>query len=86
MKITNISTRLRWIGVAILFAFFQTVSAQQTLTLKEAIDFALKNKAEALKAKNEIKRGDLQIKEAKSGALPQISCNTMQLFRSLHYK
>lgn len=75
MKITNISTRLRWIGVAILFAFFQTVSAQQTLTLKEAIDFALKNKAEALKAKNEIKRGDLQIKEAKSGALPQISAS-----------
>ncbi|QTV05099.1 TolC family protein [Faecalibacter bovis] len=75
MKITSISSKLRWIGVAVLLAFFQTVSAQQTLTLKEAIDFALKNKADALKAKNEIKRGDLQIKEAKAGALPQISAS-----------
>lgn len=75
MKMTNISTRLRWIGVTALLAFFQTVSAQQTLTLKEAINFALTNKADALKAKNEIKRGDLKIKEAKAGALPQISAS-----------
>jgi len=73
MKLTNISTKIRWIGVTILLALFQTVSAQQTLTLKEAIDFALKNKAEAQKAKLEINRGDLKIKEAKAGALPQIS-------------
>jgi len=75
MKFTNISTRLRWIGVTVLLAMFQTVSAQQTLTLKQAIDFALKNKAEAQKAKLEIQRGDLKIKEAKAGALPQISAS-----------
>ena len=75
MKISNISTKLRWIGVTVLLAMFQTVSAQQTLTLKQAIEFALQNKADAQKAKLELQRGDLKIKEAKAGALPQISAS-----------
>lgn len=75
MKMTNSSKRLRWIGLTVLLAFFQTVSAQQTLTLKQAIDFALQNKAEAQKAKLEVQRGDLKIKEARAGALPQISAS-----------
>jgi len=75
MKISNISTKLKWIGLTVLLAAFQTVSAQETLSLKQAIDFALQNKADAKKAKLNIQRGDLQIKEAKSGALPQISVN-----------
>lgn len=72
---TNISSRLKWIGVTVFLAMFQTVSAQQELTLKQAIEFALKNKAEAQKAKLEVQRGDLKIKEAKAGALPQISAS-----------
>lgn len=75
MKFSNLFERLRWIGVTVLLAMFQTVSAQQELTLKQAINFALQNKADAQKAKLEISRGDLQIKEAKAGALPQISAS-----------
>ena len=72
---TNMSTKLKWLNVAFLLALFQTVSAQQTLTLKEAINYALQNKADAQKAKLELQRGDVKIKEAKSGALPQISAS-----------
>jgi len=43
------------------------------LTLSEAIDFALENKAEAEKARLEIERGDAQIAEVRAGALPQLS-------------
>lgn len=75
MKFSNVSKRLRWIGVTVLLAMFQTVSAQQTLTLKQAIEFALQNKAEAQKAKIDIQRGDLKIKEARASALPQISAS-----------
>lgn len=75
MKMTSISKRLKWIGLTVFLAMVQTVSAQQELTLKQAIDFALKNKADAQKAKLEVQRGDLKIKEAKAGALPQISAS-----------
>lgn len=75
MKINRISTKIRWVGVSLMLLVTQAVSAQQTITLKEAIDYALKNKADAQKAKLEIQRGDLKIKEAKSGALPQISAS-----------
>lgn len=49
------------------------LKAQQKITLKEAIEYALQNKAEALKAKLDVRNADYQIMEAKSGALPQIS-------------
>jgi outer membrane protein len=75
MKIDLMSKRLKWLNAAFLFALFQTVSAQQSLTLKEAINYALQNKADAQKAKIDVNRGDLKIKEAKAGALPQISAS-----------
>lgn len=51
--------------------------AQQSnpLTLREAINFALENKAEAEKSLLEIERGDAQIAEVRAGALPQLSIN-----------
>ncbi len=49
------------------------LKAQQTVTLKQAIEYALQNKAEAQKAKLDVKNADYQIMEAKSNALPQIS-------------
>ena len=75
MKLSNISKRLKWIGVTALFVLFQTVSAQQKLTLKQAVEFALQNKADAQKAKIDVQRGELKITEARAGALPQISAS-----------
>jgi outer membrane protein len=75
MNMSHISTRIKWIGLTVLLTAFQLVSAQETLSLRQAIDFALKYKVDAKKAQLDIKRGELQIKEAKSGALPQVSIN-----------
>lgn len=58
---------------AVFFAFsISGLKAQETITLKQAIEFALQNKAEALKAKLDIRNADYQIMEAKAGALPKI--------------
>lgn len=59
---------------AVLFAFSVTgLKAQETVTLKQAIEFALQNKAEAQKAKLDVRNADYQIMEAKAGALPHIT-------------
>ena len=71
----HMSKKIKWISVTFLLVLLQTVSAQETLTLKQAISYALQNKADAQKAKLEVLRGDVKIKEAKSGALPQISAS-----------
>lgn len=53
------------------------VNAQETkpLTLKDAISYALENKAEAKKAKLEVENSEYKIDEVRARALPQISAN-----------
>ena len=58
----------------------QTVTSAETglvktLTLKEAIHYALENKAEAKKSKLQVENSEYQIQEVRSRALPQISAN-----------
>ena len=53
-----------------------TASAQvKTLTLKEALTYALQNKADARKSKLQVENSEYQIQEIRSRALPQISGN-----------
>jgi outer membrane protein len=53
-----------------------TANAQvKTLTLKEALNYALQNKADAKKSKLQIENSEYQIQEIRSRALPQISGN-----------
>src|SRR4051794_38033197 len=53
-----------------------SVNAQvTTLTLRDAVTYALQNKAEAKKAKLEVENSEYQIQEVRSRALPQISAN-----------
>ncbi|TDS61531.1 TolC family protein [Myroides indicus] len=48
--------------------------AQETqLTLKEAIDYALQNKSDAVKARLEVENSKYQIQEVRANALPQIN-------------
>jgi len=47
----------------------------KTLTLKEAITYALENKADAKKAKLQVENSEYKIQEVRSRALPQISAN-----------
>lgn len=59
--------------VALLFGNF--MQAQQVLTLKEALNFALENKAEAIKARLDVKNSEYIIAEVRASALPQINAN-----------
>lgn len=47
----------------------------QNLTLKDAINYALQNKADAKKAKLSVENAEYQIEEVRSRALPNISAN-----------
>ncbi|MDO4880502.1 MAG: TolC family protein [Capnocytophaga sp.] len=51
------------------FSFAQ----QKELTLKEAINYALEHKADAEKARLEVKKSEYQIQEVRANALPNIS-------------
>ncbi|WP_433834740.1 TolC family protein [Flavobacterium anhuiense] len=52
-----------------------SASAQTTLTLKDAVNYALQNKADAKKSKLQIENAEYKIQEVRSRALPQISAN-----------
>jgi len=47
----------------------------KTLTLKDAVVYALENKADAKKAKLQVENSEYKIQEVRSRALPQISAN-----------
>jgi outer membrane protein len=59
----------------LLFALQITAQETKELTLKEAINFALENKAEAVKAKLDVQNSEYKIAEVRANALPQISAN-----------
>ena len=53
-----------------------SVNAQvKTLTLKDALTYALQNKADARKSKLQVENSEYQIQEIRSRALPQIAAN-----------
>lgn len=68
---------IKWKKLALgIFSVASTLAySQQTVTLKQAIEFALQNKADALKAKLDITNADAKILEAKAGALPKVTGN-----------
>lgn len=51
------------------------IQAQEikSLTLKDAITYALENKADAKKARLQVENGEYEIQEVRSRALPQIA-------------
>ena len=69
---------IKWkkLALGILTVTGTLVYSQQTVTLKQAIEFALQNKADALKAKLDITNADAKILEAKAGTLPKVTGST----------
>ena len=57
------------------FAYVANAQEVKTLTLKDAIAYALENKSDAKKAKLKVENSEYQIQEVRSRALPQISAN-----------
>jgi outer membrane protein TolC len=68
---------IKWKRLALgIFSVTSTLAySQQTVTLKQAIEFALQNKADALKSRLDITNADAKILEAKAGALPKVTGN-----------
>ena len=68
---------IKWKKLALgIFTVASTLAySQQTVTLKQAIEFALQNKADALKSRLDITNADAKILEAKAGALPKVTGN-----------
>ncbi|SFH87016.1 TolC family protein [Halpernia frigidisoli] len=71
------------IGTVLLSGTFSRLAAQQTITLKEAIEFALQNKAEAKKSALDVKNSDYQIMQAKAGALPKITGSATLIYNPI---
>ncbi|RED25156.1 outer membrane protein TolC [Flavobacterium cutihirudinis] len=66
---------MKKIIVILLCSLGLTANAQVTLTLKDALNYALQNKADAKKAKLQVENSEYQIQEIRSRALPQIHAN-----------
>ncbi|WP_296142936.1 TolC family protein [uncultured Flavobacterium sp.] len=78
MKTISSLTKLKavaFIFVASLFISENVQAQAQTLTLKDAIKYALENKADSKKAKLQVENSNYQIQEVRSRALPQITAN-----------
>lgn len=78
MKIINYfkSVFARGFALLVVLSVSSTLQAQvQELTLKDAINYALENKAEARKAKLAVENSDYQVQEVRSRALPNITAN-----------
>ncbi len=60
---------------ALLCLSFMSFAQQKELTLKEAIRYALENKADAEKARLEVTKSEYKIQEVRANALPNISAS-----------
>lgn len=61
------------ITIVLLFLAFVSQAQVQRLSLKDALKYALENKADAKKAKLDVENANYQIAEARSAALPKIN-------------
>ncbi|MGV0923733.1 TolC family protein [Empedobacter tilapiae] len=67
--------RLKLLLSLVIVGFVSFANAQEIVALKDAVNFALENKAEAKRADLAIKKAEYKIDEARAGALPQISAD-----------
>ncbi|RRA94918.1 TolC family protein [Paenimyroides viscosum] len=73
--------------ISILLAFLGFFAqAQERLTLKDAVNYALQNKAEAVKARLDVENSEYQIDEVRANALPQISANGTLTYNAILQK
>ena len=61
------------ITITLLCVTAISFAQNKELTLKEAINYALEHKADAEKARLEVKKSEYQIQEVRAKALPNIS-------------
>ena len=75
MKYHSYRRKMLFVGAfMMLFGGFM-IQAQEKMTLKDAINYALENKADARKARLSVENSEHQIAEVRSRALPQINAS-----------
>ena len=84
--INNKMIKWRKLALGVLTVTGSLLYSQQTLTLKQAIEYALQNKSDALKAKLEVTNADYKIAEAKAGALPKITGTANLTYNPIYNK
>lgn len=69
--------KLKYISISLFLLALSFTQAQDTkeLNLKDAIQYALENKADAKKAKLQVENSEYLIQEARAGALPSINAH-----------
>jgi outer membrane protein TolC len=70
MRYYEVFPKLLALSLALLFAW--GLAAQQPLSVKESVQFALQNSPQILKSKLETRQSEEKVKEYKSTGLPQI--------------
>ncbi len=65
--------RLKQLLSIAIVALMSSANAQEIIALKDAVNFALENKADAKRANLAIKKAEYKIDEARAGALPQVN-------------
>ncbi|AWG26479.1 transporter [Flavobacterium kingsejongi] len=71
-------------GLLMAFLFSGSIVAQKrSLTLKDAITYALENKSDAKKSRLQIENSQYQIEEVRSRALPQISATGSLMYNPI---
>src|SRR5690606_5522782 len=73
MKIQRFDKPTVYLTVFVLLLGVFVADAQERLTLRDAINYALENKADAKKAKLSVGNSEHQIAEVRSNVLPQIN-------------
>lgn len=71
--INNKMIKWRKLALGVLTVTGSLLYSQQSITLKQAIEYALQNKSDAMKAKLDVANAEAKILEAKAGALPKIN-------------
>ncbi|MFA5620398.1 MAG: TolC family protein [Weeksellaceae bacterium] len=67
--------KLKFLITASFFSVVISAQEVQTISLKDAIEYALQNKADAKKAALQIENSEYLIQEARAGALPKINAH-----------
>ncbi|HUH45639.1 MAG TPA: TolC family protein [Arenibacter sp.] len=83
MKIHKFNKRAIYLSVFVLMISNSFVSAQEELTLKNAIHYALENKSDARKARLSVENSEHQIAEVRSRALPQVNATGNLMYNAI---
>lgn len=83
MKFQSFRQKIFFVSVFLLSISFFNVTAQEKMTLKDAINYALENKADARKARLDVENSEHLIGEVRSRALPQINASGNLMYNAI---